>query len=92
VIQAWRRSRPAHLNPRSIPPDRDVLVAALRSSSLRIDQQGDTFELSPSMRDRKSAFEPVAKHQRTLESPADAELGRIVIDELAFALPRDGTG
>jgi hypothetical protein len=44
------------------------------------------------MRDRKGAFEPVAKHQRTPQSPGDAELGRIVIDELAFALARDGTG
>jgi hypothetical protein len=65
---------------------------AKRSSSLRIDQQGDTLELSPSMRDRKGAFEPVAERERMLQSPSDAELGRVVMDELAFALARDGTG
>ena len=66
-------------------------AVAKRGSSLRIDHQGSMLQLSPSVRGPKGAFVPVAERHRTLQSPTDAELGRLVMDELAFALARDGT-
>jgi hypothetical protein len=69
---------------------RSWAAMAKRSSSVRIDQRGDSLQLSPSRRTPKGSFEAVAERERTLLSPNDADLGRIVMDELAFALARDG--
>ena len=63
---------------------------AKRSGNLRIDQQGDTLQVLPSTRGAKGSFMRDTGRDRTLQSPSDAELGRLVVDELAFALARDG--
>jgi hypothetical protein len=63
---------------------------AKRASSLAIDRDDDRFKIWPSIRDRANAFAPVAERERVLLSPSDDELGRLVADELNFALHRDG--
>ena len=63
---------------------------AKRSSNVRIDQLGDTLQVLPSVRTAKGSFERETGRDRTLQSPSDAELGRLVMDELVFALARDG--
>lgn len=63
---------------------------AKSSADLRVDQHGDMLRVIPSTR-VKVSFAPMPGRERELTSPTDAELGRLVMDELAFALARDGT-
>ena len=65
---------------------------AKRSSNVRVDQRGDTLQVLPSVRTDKGAFARATGRDHTLQAPSDAELGRLVMDELAFALARDGEG
>lgn len=62
---------------------------AKRASLVSVMQDRAEYRVLPSVRTGRNAFDPVTERERTLYSPSDAELGRLVLDELAFALERD---
>jgi hypothetical protein len=63
---------------------------AKRASSVRIDRFGRELKLSPARRDKSNAFFPVAERERLLSVPTEGELGQLAVEELRYALERDG--